>query len=129
MGAFKPKPASNDCTPTDDEKKAAGGDGVLTFAKDDSGNCVAESCNTVAGYTLSQGVCSKAADVNPYNDKTVTCKGNTTDYFRMVDGKLRNYGTPEIATSWDKDWQTNGKTNVIPDCSIYDKGHSMPAKP
>ena len=57
-GLFKPK--NNSCTPSDAERIAAGGDGVLTFIKDDdSGNCVAATCNTVASFTLTDGVCSK----------------------------------------------------------------------
>lgn len=47
----------NGCDPTADERTAAGGDGVLTFIKDSSGNCVAATCNTSAGYNLYQGVC------------------------------------------------------------------------
>jgi len=47
----------NGCDPTADERTAAGGDGVLTFTKDSSGNCVAATCNTSAGYNLYQGVC------------------------------------------------------------------------
>jgi hypothetical protein len=60
-GVFRTKTNSKDCKPTDDERKAAGDIGVLTFVKNDSGNCVADTCNTVAGYTLSTGRCSKAA--------------------------------------------------------------------
>jgi hypothetical protein len=41
------------CSPSDDQKKAAGGDGVLTFKLDQNGNCVAATCNTAAGYMLS----------------------------------------------------------------------------
>lgn len=48
----------NKCTPSDTERTAAGGDGVLTFEKDSSGNCVAATCNTVAGYSLINGICS-----------------------------------------------------------------------
>ena len=50
--------SSKKCTPSDAQRAAAGGDGVLTFAKDLSGNCVANTCNTVAGYNLKAGVCS-----------------------------------------------------------------------
>lgn len=46
------------CTPTDDEKAAAGGEGVLAFIHNASGNCVANTC--VEGYTLGDGICSKA---------------------------------------------------------------------
>lgn len=55
------KSDKNGCDPTDDERTAAGGDGVLTFTKDSSGNCVAATCNTVAGYSLSNGICSAAS--------------------------------------------------------------------
>jgi hypothetical protein len=54
-GAFK---SEKKCEPTATERTAAGGVGVLTFKKDSSGNCVAATCNTVAGYSLNKGICS-----------------------------------------------------------------------
>jgi hypothetical protein len=51
-------PFGNSCEPTATERTAAGGVGVLTFKKDSSGNCVANTCNTVTGYSLSNGICS-----------------------------------------------------------------------
>ena len=62
--------SSSSCTPSDDEKTAAGGEGVLSFIKNDSGNCIANSC--VEGYTLDGGICSKAADVDPDPGATPT---------------------------------------------------------
>lgn len=115
-----------ECTPSDDEKEAAGGDGVKDYAKNTHGACVAQDC--IEGYDLNDGTCSKAADINPYEGKSVTCKGDETDYFRVVDGVLRNYGSPEIATSWDPDWVANGKANQIEDCSTMQKGDPMALK-
>ena len=46
------------CTPSDAEKAVAGGEGVLTFVNNESGNCVADTC--IEGYTLGDGICSKA---------------------------------------------------------------------
>ena len=48
----------NSCEPTATERTTAGGVGVLTFKKDSSGKCVASTCNKVAGYSLSNGICS-----------------------------------------------------------------------
>lgn len=52
---YKP---SNTCDPTDDERTLAGGEGVLTF--EPRTMCAAASCNTTAGYTLTDtGICVK----------------------------------------------------------------------
>jgi hypothetical protein len=57
-------PFGNSCEPTATERTAAGGVGVLTFEKDSSGNCVAATCNTVAGYSLNNGICSASVQTS-----------------------------------------------------------------
>ena len=100
--------SSSLCTPSDDENTAAGGDGVLSFIKNDSGNCVANSC--VEGYTLDSGVCSLAADVDP--DETpaapATGEGVAPATGKGVAAAARaaarnNAGTAVVARSGDLD--------------------------
>lgn len=53
------KDKDNTCDPTDEEREAAGGDGVLTFSTQTKTFCGAETCNTVAGYSLTDaGICA-----------------------------------------------------------------------
>ena len=93
------------CTPSDDEKTVAGGEGVLTFVHNESGKCVADTC--VEGYTLGDGICSKAEEVEPEEEpkapvapvvpKAPTDQaGCLEEYdpsktYPVIDGKADNY--------------------------------------
>lgn len=53
------KDKDNTCDPTDEERETAGGDGVLTFSTQTKTFCGAETCNTTAGYSLTDaGICA-----------------------------------------------------------------------
>ena len=86
----------NKCTPSDAERTAAGGDGVLTFETDSSGNCVAATCNTVAGYTLSAGVCLLGAPTNQVTITKAMYQGICT-----AGGSTRGDGTLDMTKGLD----------------------------
>jgi hypothetical protein len=54
------------CTPSDDEKATAGGDGVLAFVHSESGTCVANTC--IDGYTFSSGICAQSKTTDDDDD-------------------------------------------------------------
>ena len=125
------KKKGSTCTPSDGEKTTAGGEGVLNFVYNESGNCVANAC--VDGYTIGGGICSKSAPATPggatggatqdLEGKSIICQGDKDGRFRMVDGKLRSYGSMDILNSWDPGYTVDNASTV--DCSSLPKGPTM----
>jgi len=59
---------------------------------------------------------------------TYVCRTNTGQKFRAVNGKLCSYPSPDIATSWDPNWNNPSMYKTI-DCNGVSYGPVMAMKP
>ena len=58
--------------------------------------------------------------------KTIICQGDKDGRYRMVDGKLRKYGSMDILKSWDPEYTESTATKL--NCSGIPKSSNMAHK-